>query len=245
MPNTILGKVMLLPRGEYDPKVQYNRLDVVSYMGDGFIVKRNVVGVTPIDGDDYMLLCDNGIPVDGTAGTVLYKTTDGVDWGLPSIQDVKVDDGVVNYCDYAPGFYHFISGNGQIRIYGRAGDGENTVQDAVSSTELYAIIAKTTDSDGDHFSALRLTDLTSFVSNCASDGVWTAKVVSRFDLYTPLPVVDGVEGQVLVRGTSQTDTRWMAVATGEDAVAMLAELGFVEPLIDENSVLLDGNSVLL
>ena len=119
MPNKILGKVMLLPRGEYDPKVQYNHLDVVSYMGDGFIVKRDVIGVTPVDGDDYMLLCDNGIPADGE------------------------------------------------------------------------------------------------------------------------------EGQVLARGASQTDTRWMAVATGEDAVAMLAELGFVEPLIDENSVLLDGNSVLL
>ena len=58
--STNLGRVSLVPRGEYDPAAAYRRLDVVQYQGNGFLVLREVQGVTPEDGADYMLLAERG-----------------------------------------------------------------------------------------------------------------------------------------------------------------------------------------
>ena len=62
----ILGRVSLMPRGTYDPDTQYQRLDLVQYQGSGYIVLRDVQGVEPAGGDDYMLLAAKGEP--GEAG---------------------------------------------------------------------------------------------------------------------------------------------------------------------------------
>lgn len=60
MANTNLGKVSLTPKGEYNAETAYERLDVVQYEGSSFIVLRNVSGVTPTDGEDYMLAASKG-----------------------------------------------------------------------------------------------------------------------------------------------------------------------------------------
>ena len=58
--STNLGRVSIVPRGEYDPAVQYERLDIVRYAGSGYLVLRPVQGVTPDDGADYMLITEKG-----------------------------------------------------------------------------------------------------------------------------------------------------------------------------------------
>ena len=58
--STNLGRVSLVPRGEYDPAIQYERLDIVRYDGSGYLVLRPVQGVTPVDGADYMLITERG-----------------------------------------------------------------------------------------------------------------------------------------------------------------------------------------
>lgn len=50
-----LGKVVITPKGVYNPLTQYNNLDLVTYNGSSFITKRPVKDVTPIEGDDYQL----------------------------------------------------------------------------------------------------------------------------------------------------------------------------------------------
>lgn len=50
-----LGRVSMVPRGVYDPEVTYERLDLVTYEGNGYLVLRSVTGVTPANGEDYML----------------------------------------------------------------------------------------------------------------------------------------------------------------------------------------------
>ena len=57
-----LGRVSLVPRGEYDPAAAYVRLDLVQYGGSGYLVLRPVQGVPPEDGEDYMLLARSGRP---------------------------------------------------------------------------------------------------------------------------------------------------------------------------------------
>lgn len=57
---TILGKVSITPKGEYDPAVSYERLDAVRHEGSTFLVLRPVQGVTPEDGENYMLMAQRG-----------------------------------------------------------------------------------------------------------------------------------------------------------------------------------------
>lgn len=87
--STNLGRVSVVPKGEYDPAVQYQRLDLLQYNGAGYLALRTVQGVTPVNGDDYMLLADQGadgvsgpagpagpgVPTGGAAGQVLAKNT--------------------------------------------------------------------------------------------------------------------------------------------------------------------------
>ncbi len=65
--STKLGRVSLAPKGEYDPAASYERLDLVGFEGSGYLVLRPVQGVTPEDGQDYMLLTARG--TDGADGS--------------------------------------------------------------------------------------------------------------------------------------------------------------------------------
>lgn len=59
--STNLGRVSLVPRGAYDSATEYHWLDIVQYDGSSFLVlKENIIGVTPADGTDYMLVAARG-----------------------------------------------------------------------------------------------------------------------------------------------------------------------------------------
>lgn len=60
MPNTILGKVSITPRGEYSPTETYKRLDAVQYGGNLYLCAKTCIGVTPEDGEYYMLATERG-----------------------------------------------------------------------------------------------------------------------------------------------------------------------------------------
>lgn len=57
---TILGRVSVVPKGEYNASTQYERLDLVRYNGAGYMALRTITGVEPVDGSDWMLLVDRG-----------------------------------------------------------------------------------------------------------------------------------------------------------------------------------------
>ncbi len=50
MAKTVLGKVSVTPRGEYDPAAQYEPLDAVRYQGCGYLVCRSCRGIPPAEG---------------------------------------------------------------------------------------------------------------------------------------------------------------------------------------------------
>ena len=72
MPRTILGKVSLTPKGEYSPDTAYTALDVVSYGGSSWLVLKDVTGVAPVEGENWMLLAQKG--EQGASFTRLEKT---------------------------------------------------------------------------------------------------------------------------------------------------------------------------
>ena len=68
--STKLGRVSLVPRGAYSASATYDRLDIVEHEGSGYLVLTDgVTGVTPENGQFYMLLAAQGGKGDpGTPG---------------------------------------------------------------------------------------------------------------------------------------------------------------------------------
>lgn len=63
MPNTVLGKVSVVPRGDYSASTTYYALDIVGYNGGSYLAMQEVAGVTPSnDGVNWMQLSGPGLP---------------------------------------------------------------------------------------------------------------------------------------------------------------------------------------
>lgn len=59
---TDLGKVSLTPKGEYDPAAVYERLDIVIYGGNSWLVLTDgVTGIAPAEGENYTLLAPGAL----------------------------------------------------------------------------------------------------------------------------------------------------------------------------------------
>lgn len=85
MANTVLGKVSVVPRGDYNASTTYYALDIVGYEGGSYLAMQQVTGVTPSnDQVNWMQLSGPGLPgADGTDGT------DGVTF-TPSVSEAGV-----------------------------------------------------------------------------------------------------------------------------------------------------------
>ena len=79
MSRTRLSKVTITPRGAWDAKAEYKRLDAVSNGGASWLAKRDNTGITPVEGDDWMMLTQKQID----DGAVELSTT----WSSKNIID--------------------------------------------------------------------------------------------------------------------------------------------------------------
>lgn len=52
------GRILIIPRGEYDANTQYGMLDLVSYNGKGWICKADCKGVAPVEGKNWSVMFD-------------------------------------------------------------------------------------------------------------------------------------------------------------------------------------------
>lgn len=58
---TILGRVSIVPKGEYEGSTPYKRLDVVQHEGSGYIATYDgLQDIIPGESDDWMLLAERG-----------------------------------------------------------------------------------------------------------------------------------------------------------------------------------------
>lgn len=63
MPNTVLGKVSVVPKGDYSASATYHALDIVGYNGGSYLAMQEVTGVTPSnDQVNWMQLSGPGLP---------------------------------------------------------------------------------------------------------------------------------------------------------------------------------------
>lgn len=73
MASTVLGKVTITPRGEYDPGTVYESLDVISFNGSSYLVKKMCIGVTPPNTEFFMILAEKGEDGNGSSVSTTIK----------------------------------------------------------------------------------------------------------------------------------------------------------------------------
>lgn len=57
-----LGKVAVVPKGEYDAETQYEVLDAVSYQGSSYLAIEDSLGIVPTNPEYWMILSQKGDP---------------------------------------------------------------------------------------------------------------------------------------------------------------------------------------
>ena len=82
MPNTVLGKVSVVPKGDYSASTTYYALDIVGYNGGSYLAMQQVTGVTPSnDQVNWMQLSGPGLPgVDGVTFTPSVSEAGVISW---------------------------------------------------------------------------------------------------------------------------------------------------------------------
>ena len=62
-----IGRILIIPKGNYDPATPYNSLDLVRYDSKSWLCKTDgIIGITPTEGTDWTLMTEDG--TDGTDG---------------------------------------------------------------------------------------------------------------------------------------------------------------------------------
>ena len=82
MPNTVLGKVSCVPRGDYNAGTTYYALDIAGYQGGSYLAMKEVTGVTPSnDQVNWMQLSGPGLPgADGVTFTPSVSEAGEISW---------------------------------------------------------------------------------------------------------------------------------------------------------------------
>lgn len=93
MVNQDLGRVCLVPQGAYDPEAAYTRLDAVSYNGSCYMVRKACQGVTPAEGEYYMLMADGSVALAAAARAdeAAASARQVVDTVMPDVKQIKTD----------------------------------------------------------------------------------------------------------------------------------------------------------
>ena len=81
MAATQVGRILLLPKGDYNASTTYNMLDWVRYSGSAWVCKVDgTVGITPVEGANWTLMAEDGSV--GGWGTLANKPFETVGTGL-------------------------------------------------------------------------------------------------------------------------------------------------------------------
>ena len=60
MANAVVGRVLLIPKGDYSAETTYNMLDLVRYNNKSWVCKQNCIGQTPQEDSYWQLMASDG-----------------------------------------------------------------------------------------------------------------------------------------------------------------------------------------
>lgn len=102
-----IGRILIIPKGNYDPATPYNSLDLVRYDSKSWLCKTDgIIGITPTEGTDWTLMTEDG--TDGTDGRgIVNIQRTGTDPSNP-----LVDIYTITYTDGTTSTFKVTNGSG-------------------------------------------------------------------------------------------------------------------------------------
>ena len=106
----VLGIVGMVPKGEYNSEINYEKLNVVSYNGSSYCAKRDVVGIAPTNTDYWSLIAEKGEQgSQGIQGAQGIQGIPGEPGGVPlvasSVSEMTDTDSV--YVNTTDGYWYY------------------------------------------------------------------------------------------------------------------------------------------
>lgn len=151
----IAGRVLILPKGEYDATVAYEFLDLINYGGRSWIAKKSSVGIEPTDANaEYWQPFGSSIIPDGVTVEINengeISVADSPKLGGKDASEYALDADLANYLPLSAKPTGTYSGNGddtQRRI-ATGGTGHVAIVFSASGLSILATYCVTISSSG-------------------------------------------------------------------------------------------------
>ena len=165
-----IGRILIIPKGNYDPATPYNSLDLVRYDSKSWLCKTDgIIGITPTEGTDWTLMTEDG--TDGTDGRgIVNIQRTGTDPSNP-LKDIYT----ITYTDGTTSTFTVTNGSG-------GGTTADTMLKSVYDTDDDGIVDKADIAN----TATNATDATNAKNLKKSDGT----IVDADTITTKLSKVD-------------------------------------------------------
>ena len=90
-----IGRILIIPKGNYDPATPYNSLDLVRYDFKSWLCKTDgIIGITPTEGTDWTLMTEDG--TDGRGIVDIQRTGTDPSNPLKDIYTITYTDGTTS-----------------------------------------------------------------------------------------------------------------------------------------------------
>ncbi len=90
-----IGRILIIPKGNYDPSTPYNSLDLVRYDSKSWLCKTDgIIGITPTEGTDWTLMTEDG--TDGRGIVDIQRTGTDPSNPLKDIYTITYTDGTTS-----------------------------------------------------------------------------------------------------------------------------------------------------
>ena len=93
-----IGRILIIPKGNYDPATPYNSLDLVRYDFKSWLCKTDgIIGITPTEGTDWTLMTEDGTNgTDGRGIVNIQRTGTDPSNPLKDIYTITYTDGTTS-----------------------------------------------------------------------------------------------------------------------------------------------------
>ena len=199
-----IGRILIIPKGNYDPSTPYNSLDLVRYDFKSWLCKTDgIIGITPTEGTDWTLMTEDG--TDGTDGRgIVNIQRTGTDPSNP-LKDIYT----ITYTDGTTSTFTVTNGSG-------GGTTADTMLKSVYDKDDDGIVDKADASN----TATNATDATNAKNLKKSDGT----TIDADTITTKLANMENNTNKVKTLSSASTDTQYPSAKCVYDLVGDVESL---------------------
>lgn len=213
-----IGRILIIPKGNYDPSTPYNSLDLVRYDYKSWLCKTDgIIGITPTEGTDWTLMTEDG--TDGTDGRgIVNIQRTGTDPSNP-LKDIYT----ITYTDGTTSTFTVTNGSG-------GGTTADTMLKSVYDKDDDGIVDKADAAN----TATNATDATNAKNLKKSDG----KTVDADTITTKLSQLNNTtadKDKVLTANGNGTSS-WKVAKGGHDMLSTISAVEAITSPTDDHVV---------